>query len=207
MTLKKLTLSTFLFALSTSVIADEITPPGFYIGAGYGSFGYDTEEDWNNSTEYGVLIEETNGHSLKLYGGYQFNKVIAVEATYTDYGNTQGYVNTTSGLASVKQSPTSFSLAANLGYSFKNGIRPFGLIGLSATTLNSSYAFLEDDNITAIKMGLGVEFSPRQLHGIQFRLAYESDAYFAQEKVSTYNSDNLYIFTLDSFYAGVSYKF
>lgn len=201
-----------LAAVSTSIYAEE-TPKisGFYIGVGGGSFSYDTEQDWDDNSQNGQLVQKTSGNTLKVYGGYQFNRIVGVEATYTDYGDTEGQVYDFWGttLQSVKQSPTSFAIAANLGYTFDNGLRPFGIVGLSKTSLNSSYEFLDTDSPIAIKVGFGLGYSPAQLGGVQLRIAYEMENYFAEAYNGYSYSDeaDIDIFTLSSLYAGISYKF
>lgn len=206
MKIVKQLLPSLLLISSTTTLAEKVD--GFYLGAGYGSFSYDIVQDWDNDSGYGKLIEKTEGNTLKLYGGYQFNKVIAIEATYTDYGDTQGYIyNLFNNKQIVEQSPSSFSIAANVGYSFDNGLRPFALLGLSYITLDSSYSFLETDNPIAIKYGIGLDYAPMALQGVQVRIAYEVDSYFA-EAYNGYGDDvNIDIFSLQSFYAGISYKF
>ena len=223
--MKKILISSFLLAVSSNALATEsiqketteaespqaVNSPkvsGFYLGAGYGSFTYNAEQNWDDDSRYGNLIKETDGNSLKIYGGYQFNKIIAVEATYTDYGNTNGYVNTRNGIQRVEQSPTSLAVAANAGYSFANGLRPFGLVGLSYLTLDSSYDFLDTDNPIAIKYGVGVDYAPSALKGIQLRVAYEGEVYFAEAETYGFDDDvNVDLFSLGAFYAGASYKF
>ncbi|MCP5078576.1 MAG: porin family protein [Psychromonas sp.] len=217
----RIILPSLLLAVSTSVFAetevDAAKVSGFYIGAGYGSFSYETDSDWDDDQRYGRLTESTDGNTLKMYGGYQFNKIIGVEATYTDYGDTEGYVRTLTfnpiGIKNqeVTQSPTAISVAANAGYSFNNGLRPFALLGLSYMTLDSSYAFLDTDNPIAIRYGFGLDYAPAMVKGIQLRVAYEGDIYLA-EAYNGYNNDadidiEVDIFALSSFYAGVSYKF
>jgi len=203
----KVLLPLLLVAISSPSISAENNAHGFYLGAGYGSFNYDVDQNWDTDSQYGKLIEKTEGDTLKVYAGYQFNRVIAIEATYTDYGDTEGYVNSRFSSETVKQSPTSISVAANAGYSFDNGLRPFALLGLASMNLNSSYEFLDTDSPIAIKYGFGLEYAPIQLHGVQLRVAFESDTYFA-EAYSGLNLDaDIYAFSLSSFYAGVSYKF
>ena len=218
--MKKIIISSLLVVASVNAVATEVAQTespqavksqkvsGFYIGAGYGSFSYDTEQDWDDDNRYGNLTQKTDGNSVKIYGGYQFNKIIAIEATYTNYGNTEGYVNTRSSTQAVEQSPTSVAVAANAGYSFANGLRPFGLVGLSYLTLDSSYEFLDTDNPIAIKYGVGVDYAPAALNGVQLRVAYEGEIYFAEAETYGYNDDiSVDLFSLGAFYAGVSYKF
>ena len=198
-------LPSLLLAMSVSAYAEEQVAKvsGFYIGAGYGSFDYTAESDVENSLYYSRFAETIDGGTLKVYGGYQFNRVIGVEATYTNYGRSEGYIDG----QQVTQSPTAVSVAANAGYTFKNGLRPFALMGLSYMTLNleSNTPVFEANNSGAIRYGLGVDYTPALLNGLQLRLAYEGDMYF--EKSDLHWNFEATTFNLSSFYAGVSYKF
>ncbi|MGB0935857.1 MAG: hypothetical protein ACPGTQ_00295 [Colwellia sp.] len=180
---------------------------GLYVGGGYGTFDAFAGNDWDNSYRYGRLVEKISGNTSKLYIGYSFNRIISVEASYSDYGETLGFVYSLIGRQSVYQEPTSFSVAANAGYSFDNGWRAFGILGLSSVELNSSFDYLETDNPVAIKWGFGGEYTPAGLKGLQFRIAFEADTYFAESE-NYFNSDSdLYAFSLTSAYIGASYKF
>ena len=187
--------STSFYALAN----DQPKISGFYVGAGFGSFGYSEEDSWGYNSN--SISAEADGNSTKVYLGYQFNKIVGIEGTYTDYGTAKAKV----GNYSMK--PTSISLAANLGYTFENGLRPFGLVGMSSLDLNQNEDLLTDDNGAAFKFGFGVEYTPKALGGVQIRAAYEVDMY-AVEYESTngyYSETNLY--ALDSLYLGASYKF
>ncbi|MBN8147810.1 outer membrane beta-barrel protein, partial [Vibrio vulnificus] len=72
---------------------------------------------------------------------------------------------------------TALSINANLGYSFDNGFRPYGLIGLSALDLSEKTQTLEDDQGTAIHFGLGLEYAPPTLNGLAFRVGYDSEIF------------------------------
>ncbi|AGH79972.1 hypothetical protein PCNPT3_00150 [Psychromonas sp. CNPT3] len=216
--MQKIILPTLLLAMSSSAFSADNT--GFYIGTGYGSFSYDaTEIKIDEVEEYqamaGIssaplenLIKSTSGNTLKIYAGYQFNNVFALEATYTDYGTSEGYItHFDKSTTTIEQNPTSLSVAMNIGYTFRYGIRPFVLLGVSSVTLNSSDVFLDsaDESFIAIKYGFGLEYSPQYLRGVQLRVAYETDTYFAE--IEGKNDSNIYAFPLNSVYAGISYKF
>ncbi|MGR6840663.1 porin family protein [Aliivibrio wodanis] len=171
---------------------------GIYIGVGVGSFGYSEENSWTNESG---LAATTNGNTTKIYLGYQFNKIVGIEGSYTDYGKTKSKVG------NYSMEPSSLSLAANLGYTFSNGIRPFGLVGMSSLDTHQNKTTLTDDSGAAFRFGVGVDYAPETLHGVQFRAAYEMDMYTV-EYVSdnSYYSDN-YLFAFDALYVGASYKF
>ncbi len=161
--MKKIILASLLaFGLTTSAIANE-DGRGVYVGLAYGNTAF--AED-----SAGTLKDDT-GTGYKVYAGYQFNKNVGVEATYTDYG-TFSYTNT-------KISTTSTSVAANLGYTFLNGqLRPFALAGLSYLNFEQTGTLIYlDDNTVAYNYGIGIEYSPKVLNGIGFRAAWDADIY------------------------------
>ncbi|PQJ88222.1 MULTISPECIES: porin family protein [Aliivibrio] len=204
--MKKLGISLLLLSTSSCVIANEHVPTqnpkisGFYVGAGFGSFGYSEEDSWGYSNN--KIEAKADGNTTKVYLGYQFNKIVGIEGTYTNYGKVKAKVD------GYSMEPTSISLAANLGYTFDNGIRPFGLVGMSNLDLKQNKEYLSDDNGAAFKFGFGVEYTPVSLKGVQLRAAYEMDMY-AVDYVDIQNGftteTNLY--ALDSLYIGASYKF
>ncbi|MUK50324.1 outer membrane beta-barrel protein [Aliivibrio fischeri] len=202
--MKRLLLSLLISSTSFYALAnDQPKVNGFYVGAGFGSFGYSEEDAWNDNNN-NLLSAEADGNSTKIYLGYQFNKIVGIEGTYTDYGTAKAKIG------SYSMKPTSISLAANLGYTFKNGIRPFGLVGMSSLDLNQSEELLTDDSGAAFKFGFGVEYTPKALGGVQFRAAYEMDMYAVeyldyQSGSGLTTETNLY--ALDSLYLGASYKF
>ena len=179
-------------ALSVNVQANQDVS-GFYLGAGVGT------TDANFSNDYISYTPSTDGSTLKLIGGYQFNRIVAIEAQYTSYGK-------------VKLKPQNswdadtISLAANLGYTFNNGLRPFATIGLSSLDLNQQISdpnlLLDDGNSTALRFGAGLEYTPAALAGVSFRAGYEGDAFVIEEN---FNSDTDVI--IGSIYVAASYKF
>lgn len=195
-------LAIILSIITSTALAQE-TGQGFYLGAGYGAFAYSTNPAFNDEAAYGNLVEKSSGSTLKIYGGYQFNRVIGLELTYTDYGDSTGYVIESGTEQVVNQSPTSFAVAVNAGHSFDNGLRPFALLGLASVYLDADYKFLETNSPMAIKYGLGIEYTPTKLSFAQLRLAYESDTYFANTKTS----NEPYYFQLYSIYLGLSLKY
>ena len=169
---------------------EDLTPKynGFYVGAGLGSTTMDSSDD------YLISDAPTDGQTIKVLAGYQFSKVFALEGQYTKYSQIGNSV--------YSLSPTSFSLSANLGYSFDNGLRPFGILGVSVLDLDESGQILQDDSSGALRVGLGLEYAPVQLNGLAIRVGYEVDA-FAIE----YSSSTTYDYTLEAFYVSASYKF
>jgi len=179
-------------ALTANVQANQDVS-GFYLGAGVGS------THANFSSNSSSFNSSTDGAALKLIGGYQFNRIVAIETQYTSYGKV---------ILTSRDSwePKTISLAANLGYTFDNGLRPFATVGISSLDLNQKIQtlglLLDDGNATALRFGAGLEYTPAALSGVSFRAGYEGDA-FSIESAGT--SDTTVI--LGSFYVAASYKF
>lgn len=173
---------------------------GFYLGAGLGTTGADIDYV-NEST-----IDES-GATYKIIGGYQFNRIVTLEAQYTSYGKVdfRGATVKGKGLSTVKgyrwDKATSFSVAANLGYTFDNGIRPFGIIGLSALTLNQSTKVWEDSG-SALRVGFGVDYTPDFYPSMTFRAAIEADGFTLEDDY--YRDADV---TLGSGYVAAYYRF
>jgi len=140
---------------------------------------------------------------MKVYGGYQFNKIIAVEASFTDYGTLSS--------DNYTQKPQSISVYANAGYSFLNNqLRPFGLLGLSYLQTNQSRDLLDND-MGAIHAGIGVEYYPTALKGFGIRGAIESDFHVSSQSAvnedETHYSSQSFYKRYALFYVGAQYRF
>ena len=160
---------------------------GFYLGGGFGTTTYD--DDVSGSTL------ETNDSTFKLIGGYQFNRIVGIEAQYTKYSDV------TAPGSPYALEPSAISIAANLGYTFDSGWRPFGTVGLAQMSIDVPFAKNEDE--TALRLGAGVEYTPASLEHLNFRVAYEVDTF----SIDTGFPDYDVTFQLGSFYAGATYKF
>ncbi|EIX4881869.1 porin family protein [Vibrio vulnificus] len=167
---------------------------GFYLGAGAGSTEFDSDQS---------VTGKADGNALKLIAGYQFNRIVGIEAQYSKYGDVK---------FSTPQNtwtPTALSLNANLGYTFANGLRPYGIVGLSALDLSESTKTLESDSGAAIHFGLGLEYAPPALNGLAFRVGYDTEIF----GISTeYDLNGTKVtedvaYSLGAFYAGATYKF
>ncbi|QUM80440.1 porin family protein [Moritella sp. 5] len=175
--------------LTTHVQANQDVS-GFYIGGGLGS----TFSDSDSNSFY----SDTHGNTLKFIGGYQFNRIVAIETQYTKYGDVTP-LNNKNG---YKWAPTTLSLTANLGYTFQNGLRPFTTIGLSSLDLHQTTKKIDDSSATAARLGLGLEYTPATLSNINFRAGYEADA-FTLKTPGKSDTDVI----LSSLYLAASYKF
>jgi len=216
--MKKMIMLASVLLLSINLNAD--APKGAYVGLGLGSsqfydggFSDDEEDELYSISSSSRSNTDYSSGGYKLYGGYQFNKIVAVEASYTKYGKYSiDYSNLGTKYADVVLNPTSLAIAANLGYNFgeESEYRPFGIIGLAYCDAHESgsYRLYEDTQNGAIRFGFGFEYSPVTLDGVGFRVAYESDFYIldTENKSSVYYED-VYGQVTGMFYLSAQYKF
>jgi len=192
--------------LASSAIAEEgDNRSGLYIGAGMGNAGY-SDSDLSETISGSKVDDAASG--VKAYLGYQFNNVIGLELGYADYGTYEA----TNPLSDYSYSAKSYSLAANLGYSFWNSqMRPFINIGLAYLstkhdgTLLPQYKDLTNDVNIGLHYGVGFQYEPDFLYGAGFRIAYEADMYATA--VTGGLDDKTYTQTNNLLYVAVQYKF
>lgn len=204
--MKKIALLLVLFSAFTHA-NDNIS--GFYLGAGLGTTTFDD----GGAFDYTGATIDTDDSTIKFIAGYQFNRIVAIEAQYTNYGdiNVNHPTAKAGGFKGIDIKSSSISLAANLGYTFDSGWRPFGIVGLGS--LESSTDVLGhslSENNTSFHYGVGVEYAPKALSGLAFRVAYEGDL-FIEENVyqgnNSYSYSDDYAMNIGTFYAGATYKF
>ncbi|CDT44026.1 porin family protein [Vibrio coralliirubri] len=185
------------FAANNVMAADS----GFYLGGAIGTSGIDDGGLTDTINEPITFKAEDN--TYRLIAGYKFNRIVSVEAQYTDFGDVA--LKTKSGNKVFTWTPQIFSVTANLGYTFDNGIRPFGIIGLSTIDLDQSLPVLDDDSGEGIRYGFGVEYTPKQAKNVSFRLGYEADAFDIEDYENGHKTEDTVV--LDSFYLGAMYTF
>ncbi|WP_443088576.1 outer membrane beta-barrel protein [Vibrio sp. T11.5] len=113
--MKKLLLVTALF----SSVASANVHSGFYLGAGVGTTDFDDDGYFSDTT---LPISTDSEHSYKIIAGYQFNRVVSLETQFTRYGDTNVKVHTPYDTISGKIEHKSYTVAANLGYTFDSGV-------------------------------------------------------------------------------------
>ncbi len=147
---------------------------------------------------------DENANGYKIYGGYQFNNIIAIEASFTNYGTFVASERYT-------QKPKSVALSANAGYNFLKGqLRPFGLLGLGYLKTNESRDVLSD-GFVIINIGVGIEYYPTVLKGMGFRVVYERNFLINGQEAVDESGENYsmeqFAHTYHLTYIGVQYKF
>jgi len=193
---------------ANNVMADD---SGLYLGGAIGTSGVDDGGLFSSVREPVTFEAEDNAY--RIIAGYKFNRIVSLELQYTDYGDVVAKYPLRSN-AGFTWTPQVLSIAANLGYTFDNGVRPFGTIGLSSIDLDMKYSDGSrpsssefDDSGAGVRVGFGVEYTP--LCELSLRLGYEADAFtietyegaFAQKRKVEKDV------VLDSFYLGVTYNF
>ena len=218
-------LSLVSLVLSTTVIAEETATKvdGFYAGLGGGvTFNGavltkgDYVSDGTNSYDVSKVGDSSAGYVI--YGGYQFNKIIAVEASFTDYGSFSDDIKSKNGLLTrtFKTDPMAGSVYANAGYTFGNGLRPFGELGLGYMTSNQSDNLDRlnnfNDSFMTFHWGAGLEYAPVSFNGFGFRVAYTGDMNADYNAVASDENDHIDKHAMlmryyGMLYVGAQYKF
>ena len=199
----------FAYLISSGAAAEPFTKGG-YIGFGAGIVDFDddgldrdVEDEVYGDGLYGAIKSETDDTSIKLFGGYQFSRIVAIELAYIDYGDIvythYGDEFTTIGLSSI-------SVAANVGFTFNNGIRVFGLAGLSK--LSSEWdvrgSETDDDSVIGLKVGVGFEYQPSKTTPFILRASYEIEEW---DEESIYYDEDDYVMAIDTLQLGMRFGF
>ncbi len=182
-------------AILTSPLSYGESYDGFYLGAGIGTVDVDDGgylDDVNTS-----IKTSYSGNTYKLISGYKFNRIVAVEGQYTSYGDMK--VSLPGKSATIEQ--RSVTISANVGYTFNNGLRPFGILGVGRLDSKSDG---DSDHETTLRIGSGIEYTPPKLENVSFRLAYEWDMYRTEEDSTTKKE---YDQSAGSFYFSTLYNF
>ena len=179
----KRTLATLILALPCIAQAADLNQNGnagrWFIGGGLGSSSFNDDgfsDDVSDDTGVNVKTE-ANDTALLLKFGYRFNRIVGIEASYIDYGQVDYKANN---FNFMKLSLSSISVAANLGYTFNSGLRPFGMVGLSIVDVDADFAYgfsSESDTYTGVHFGFGGEYTPPGVPHLTLRVAYEGDLF------------------------------
>jgi len=192
---KTITILSMAAILATSAIADGKG----YVGLGVGASGL-SDSDLVKDLSNDAAKLDTSDVGFLAYGGWQFNKIVGVEAGYNNYGSFSA------GNEEIKVS--SASVSANLGYDFLDGqLRPFGLIGLSYVMSDYPDVSNIDASSFGVHTGLGVSYVPKVLKGVGFRAAWSNDFFNVTADKDINNLDKEYAQLAGMFYLGVDYNF
>ena len=207
-----LLLSSFTIHTASASVLDS----GFYLGGAIGSSDIDDDGLVSKSNSAKTATFEAKDNAYRIMAGYKFNRIASIEAQYTDYGDVVAHNAKVNFARSYNFSwaPKVISLSANLGYTFDNGLRPFGVVGLSSIDLDSkegrySLSQIKSDADTGARVGLGLEYTPPKAPTFSMRLGYEADVFDAEINETRLGTNKTYKKTviLDSFYLGAMYTF
>lgn len=100
----------------------------------------------------------------KLFGGYQFNRNFALEASYFDYGNASASFSVLGTPLGINGDASAFGIAAVGILPLANQFSLFGKVGLLRTEVEISgsggaFADTDSDSETGLHFGVGVMFN------------------------------------------------
>jgi OmpA-OmpF porin, OOP family len=164
MSLKKATLAA-LVAVSGAVVSStsfaqaKNTETGFYIGA---SIGQSTTDCDTSGTGLSCDDKDT---AYKIFGGYKFNKNLAIEGGYTPLGE----VNASGGGVNITAEATAWELVGVGMFPLGNNFSIYGKLGFynGEIELSSNIGASGKKTTTDLTYGLGVQFDLTRNLGIR----------------------------------------
>jgi OOP family OmpA-OmpF porin len=159
--------------------ADE---PAWYAGAGVGRANATKTTSWaqtNDATQLtggftSSTLIDSHGTAWKLFGGYQFNETLALEAGYHELGRYTGSTTVTAPAASVgtgNWDASAVSIAAVATFPVVNRLSGFVKGGLAATRLNVNFSgpvsYSRNETRVQPLLGLGVKFDFNKQFGVR----------------------------------------
>jgi OOP family OmpA-OmpF porin len=133
-----------------------------YVGAGIGQSSVDVCDEL---LLLGATQCDDEDTGFKVFGGVEMNRNLALEATYTDYGE----MTASSGLTAVTVETTALAIAGKGTVPLSDTFALFGKLGLAfwdAEASATGFGSIEDDG-TDLTYGLGVELSLSEVFGIR----------------------------------------
>lgn len=212
--MKEKIIAGLLFTLSCFTHAADPAQQGnigrWFIGGGFGDVGFDDggfSEDLEDNTTYysggwyyGDIDTDADDTALLLKTGYRFNRIVGLEISYIDYGDVVYEIN---GQPFFEIGFSSISVAANLGYTFDSGWRPFVLLGLSSVDAD----FVGDsERYGGFHYGFGGEYTPPAVPMLTFRLSFEGDVFVDDSVEDDYGFDE-YVMDIGTFALGFTLNF
>jgi OmpA-OmpF porin, OOP family len=125
---------------------------GFYLG---GSLGQATFTEWCVDSP-SVLSCDDKDSAWKIFGGYRFNRYVAVEGTYINWGKATGTVGPPARDVSAEQ--TSMGVAAVGSFELTPQFSVFGKAGFLMTEQETPAASVTKRDETEFHYGLGLRF-------------------------------------------------
>ena len=180
--------------INVSASADEVKNQGWFAGLGIGASSYEAEESL-----------DTSDTVLTGFGGYRFNKHLAVQGNVVDLGKYEGDGGV---LNSVDLSGFSFTANGILPLG-SNGVELYGRLGLAALKYTQKFDLLgsELENSStgdAIVSSVGFSYTPPTFQKATFQIEY-INYYFETEK--TYSDGEAESNNLGVFQVGAKFNF
>jgi OmpA-OmpF porin, OOP family len=155
----------------------------WYAGAGVGRSDVTRPNSWASQNDAALLTRGTTSSTLidshdtawKLFGGYQFNEFIAVEAGYQDLGRFKGTSTVTvpapASTASGSWDAAAASVAAVATYPLANRFGVLFKAGLAVTRRNVNVSAPAQNSLNETRvqplLGVGVKFDATKTIGIR----------------------------------------
>ena len=150
--------------------SDLDNPQGAYIGAGVGDFSAAVDEIDAIDDVDDVGIDFSDGdNAMKLFGGYRFNRFLAVQADYVDFGESSGAVSpSVSGTSDIQGIAPSVVGTLPIG-----PIELFGRVGMMfyEVDLNLTGGRVVDESGEDLVWGAGIGIDIAERFNV--RLEYE----------------------------------
>ena len=143
---------------------------GFYLGAGVGDFSSAVDEINSLDDVDDVGIDFSDGdNAKKIFAGWRFNRFVAVQADFVDFGEASGFVSTSvSGSSDVEGIAPSVVGTLPLG-----PVELFGRVGLMFYEVDLNLTggrFIDESGEDLVwSAGLGIDIGER----LNLRLEYE----------------------------------
>lgn len=150
----------FLIVASGSALAQGIRPEaGFYLGGSIGQSKFNEWCDTGGSTTATLPSCEDTDTSWKLLGGYRFNRFVAAEASYVDWGEVTATVRVGTQNVGVKASQHSYGLAAVGTLPIGERFEVFGKAGFVQTEQETTSTRTVSRDETEFHYGLGLKYA------------------------------------------------
>ncbi|RZP61098.1 outer membrane beta-barrel protein [Vibrio vulnificus] len=167
-------LSAMFLLFCNQVIASE--NGAFYLGAGSGTTKF------TMAAEHGDTNVNVDQKTFRVMTGLKFNRVAALEAQYVTYGKPENLAG------DVK----SYSVMANLGYTFDIGLKPFVNLGVGIAGLSRDRS-KETDARPLLRYGFGLDYTPQIIPALTIRLASETDSISMEDDDGTFKANSVYL--------------
>lgn len=158
--MKRLTLSALAMALGFGTTGSALAANGLYVGAGVGQASYDV----CGALGTGLTSCDDEDTGWKVFGGYDFNENLAIEAAWVDLGEVSA--SGAGGTATVEVDGIAVDLKATLPLNEAFGI--FGKVGfISWDAEGGGLASGADDDGNDLAYGIGAEYMFSSQFGIR----------------------------------------